>query len=371
MNVHLWNAYNPKKISVEIRQNLKDKLKEFIRNNLKKYAMKMNIQPTRLYEYFIWQKALIPLNVLMTLSKLAGISLIDMEKEIIQYKHLFVPNKNSVKKPNLPIKICPYFTSIISHLYFDGSVPKDGKGTYYNQKDRAIMQDFVDKVKFVFGDVQYSIVKDHRGILKCRVPRIIGEICKSVYGIDSFGTFDSRISNKIFRLPKEHKIAFILSAILDEGSITYDGDIQFGVSNKRLCADVQQLCSEIGLNPGAIKQKKNNEHYYFYIKDRERLLSFLNLFKIKYSLINIGFKEDRIRHFFKLKKFPGRNTKEAANGRRTKILQSLAEKEKTVNELCLELLIPPRSLRRHLSILVNKDNLSKKKRSIEYVYSLE
>lgn len=370
MKIHLWEAYNPQKISVDITQNLKDEIKELIKNNIYKTAHKIKIVPARLYDYFIYQKSPIPLKVLMELSKLFKISLVKIEQNIIMYKNMFTPIKNSIKNPKLPIEINSYFTSIISHLYFDGSMPKDGKGTYYNQKNEDIMNDFTKKIKEVFGEIHYSLREDHKGVLKCSIPRITGEICKFVYCVDSFGTFDSRISEFIFKLPKEHKIAFIISAILDEGSITYDGQIFFGVSNKLLCEDIKTLCGQVGLKTTKVNQKSDTHHYYFYIKSPDRLLKFVNYFNKKYPLISLRYKEERLRCYFKIKKHPGLRTKKGGDERKKRILNSLKKGEKSVNQLSRELLILPRSLRRHLIVLIKQEKILKNKLGKENYFFL-
>ena len=336
MKIHLWEAYNPNKISVEIEDKFKEEIRQKI-INFYKIANKLKITPARLYDYFIYKKSPVPLYSLIKLCKLFKINLIQMEKNIIMYKHLYVPNKNSVKNPNLPIKITPYFTSIISNLYFDGSVPKDGKGTYYNQKNEQIMGDFINKIKEVFGDVFYSIVKDHRGVLKCRIPRIIGEICKSIYDINSFGTFDSQLSKFILNLPQDHHMAFILTAILDEGSITYDGQIFFGINNQRLCKEIQILCNGLGLKTTNVKQKSDSNHYYFYIKSPKRLLEIVNKFNKKYPLISLRYKEERLRYYFKIRKHPGLRNKKGGDKRKKRILNSLKKGKKSVNQLSKEL----------------------------------
>jgi len=361
MKVHLWDAYNPNKISVDINKEFKTKLKHLIKNNIYKIANQIKIVPARLYEYFIYQTSPIPLDVLVNLSKLFKISLLKAEQNIILYKQMFVPNKNSIKNPKLPLETNPYLTSVVAHLYFDGSVPKDGKGTYYHQKNEEIMNDFINKIKKVFGNVEYTLRKDHRDVLKCRIPRIIGEICKSIYQIDSFDTFDSRLSEFIFKLSKEHKIAFILTAILDEGSITYDGQIFFGINNKELCKDIKKLCNKIELKTTPVKQKSDSNHYYIYIKSPKKLLGFMNLFDKKYPLISLRYKEKRLKYYFKIKKYPGLRNKKGGDERKKKILNSLKNERKSVNQLSEELLILPRSLRRHLNFLININKISKEK----------
>jgi len=370
MGPHLWEAYKPTKISVDIKSKLKNKIRKNVEKDLYNFASELNINPTRLYEYFIYQSSPIPLNILIKLSKFIKISLLEVEKNIILYKHMFVPMKNSVRNPKLPIKITPYLTAIISHLYFDGSLPKDGKGTYYNQKREEIMKDFLKKIKIVFGDVQYSLKRDHRGVLKCRIPRIVGEICKRVYEIDSFGCFDSRISKKIFSLNKEHKIAFVLTAILDEGSIAYDGTIMFGVSNKSLCEEVKILCNQIGLITNNLRNKRKSNFYYFHIKSKKKLYTIIKSFSKKYPFISLNYKEERLKKALEINKQKFYYTKDFANKRAHLILKELKKGEFSINYLASKYLIPPRTVRRYMYKLIKEKKIGRRKIGQEYYYKL-
>ncbi len=368
MKIHLWESYNPKKISVDINQDFKEELSKNIKNNVYGFAKKLNITPARLYDYFIYQNSPIPLIILINLCKLHNVSIIEMEKNITMYKQMSVPNKNAIRNPKLPIRSTPYFTSIIAHLFFDGSVPRDGKGTYYNQKNKLIMKDFINKAREVFGDIQYSIKKDHRMVLKCRFPRIVGEICKQVYEISSFGTFDARVSDKLFKLSKEHKIAFILTAILDEGSIAYDGTMMFGVNNPKLCNDVRRLCSEIGLKTNKIRNKKKSNYYYFHIKSINRFFNIANKFSKKYPLISLRHKEERLKKSLEIKKQKSYHTKEFADKRKELILLELKKFECSISYLANKFLFPPRSIRRYMYAWIKDNKISRKKVGSEYIY---
>jgi len=368
MDMHIWEIYNKNKISLEITQELREEIKSKINNNIYRISSEIKIHPSRLYDYFFYKTLPIPLKVLMDLFDMFDIPLSKMEKEITMYKQLHVPSKNSIIKPKLPLKSNPYLTSIVANLFFDGSVPKDGRGTYYNQKNPKIMNDFINKIKYVFGDVYYSIKTDHRGVLKCRMPRIVGEICKRIYDINSFGSFDSKLPKIIFNLDEEHKMSFVITAILDEGSISYDGNIMFGVSNKPMCEDVRNLCNILKLNPGNVKRKSDTNHYYFHIKSKDKLMGILEFMNKKYPLISLHYKEDRLRYYFKIKKNIVRHTQEFGNQRKYRIIQSISRKPKTVNHLAKELLIPPRSLRRHLINLQKQGKVKNIKKGNENVY---
>ena len=370
MKIHLWEAYNPRKISTNITEEFKNELKILIESKISKIAKRIKIHSTRLYEYFIYQKSPIPLNILIDLCKIFKIDLIKMEKEIIMYKHMYVPNKNSIQNPKLPLKTSPYFTSIIANLYFDGSVPKDGKGTYYNQKNEKIMNNFIEKIKSVFGDVQYSLKKDHRGVLKCSIPRIIGEICKQIYKIDSFGGNDSIISKKIYNLSKEHKTSFIITAILDEGSIAYDGTIMFGVNNKKLCEGVNTLCEQIDLRVNKIRKKKNSNFYYFHVLSLEKFLKLYEQINKKYPFISLGYKEKRLKESILIKKQKFEYTKKFADKRKFIILKELKKQKCSINYLSSKFLMPPRTIRRYMYKLIKEGKIKREKISNQYIYYL-
>lgn len=370
MKIHLWNCYNPSKISVNINKTTKDNIRDIVKTNPYQFADKLKIHPARVYDYFIYQSSPIPLDILLKLSKIIGFSSFEIEKNIILYKQMYVPNKNSVKNPKLPIELSPYLTSLVANLFFDGSVPEDGKGTYYNQKNEEIMNDFIKKIKEIFGEVSYSSRLDHRGVFKCRLPRLIGEICRHIYDVNSFGTFDSRIPKIIFNLNKNHKIAFILSGIIDEGSITYDGSVQFSISNMFMLEDFKKLCDELGLKTTSIKKRKNDNHYYIYIRSINLLNDFAEKFNKEYPLISMRYKQERLKKSLIIKKQKFLYTKDFADARRLVILSELKKKENTINFLSNKFLINPKTINRYFHELMRANVIGRKKKSSEYYYFL-
>jgi DNA-binding transcriptional ArsR family regulator len=369
MKINLWEAYNVEKVSVDISKELKNKIKKFVERDIKNNSRDLKINPARVYEYFIYQNSPITLNTLLKICDIMRISKKDMQENIVMYKQKLVPIKNSISKPKLPIEINPYLTSIVSNLYFDGSVPKDGKGTYYNQKREKIMEGFIKRLEFVFGKINYSLKRDHRGVLKLRVPRIIGEICKEIYGVEDFSSINAKYPKLLYSLSKDHKIAFLLSAILDEGSITYDGSTQFGVHNKELCGYVLDICKELNLKTTTLNKKQKKDYYYFYIKSKKEFLEIINYFEKKYPLFSLDYKKERLKKYFETLKKPGLRNKKGGDMRKEEIINSLSKKDMSVNELCKELLIPPRTLRRHLYVLFKNGKVNRKKVKNYYLYN--
>ena len=369
MLFHIWDFLNADfKISVDLKKEFKDKIKFKIENNIYNISKRVKISPIRIYEYFIYQKSAIPLDFLYKIIKLLSISLEETEKNIIMIKQLHVPSTNSIKNPKLPITITPYLTSLVANLFFDGSVPEDGKGTYYNQKNKEIMEDFIKKVKEIFGEVSYSLKLDHRGVLKCRIPRLIGELCRYIYKVKSFGTFDSRVPDLISNLNKEHKISFIITGILDEGSITYDGDIQFGVSNKDMILDFKNLCRSIGLETTEVRGNKSGEHYHLYIRSKDKFNKIYINFNKKNPLLSLRYKEERLKKSIEIKKQKFLYTKDFSDNRKMLLLTEIRNKESSVNLLSIKFLIPPKTVRRYMYQFMKEGKIIRKKSGNEYIY---
>jgi len=365
MPVHLQDFLNMPnaRISVQLKKEAKDKIKYKIKDRIGLLSKEFNITPARLYEYFLWQKSEIPLETLYLVASRFNLHK-DIEKDVIYYKQLHVPSKISIKNPKLPIEITPYFTSFIANLFFDGSVPEDGKGTYYNQKNEDIMDDFINKVKIIFGDTSYTIRKDHRGVLNCRLPRLIGEMSKYIYQVKDFGTFKARIPEQIFNLSIEHKQAFVLTGLIDEGSISFDGSIIFGVSNFEMLCDFRKLCQDIGLNTTEVKNKKNSNHYYIYIKSKEELLKIIELINSQYPLINLRFKEKRLIDAIKIAK----SVKPSDNLEKDILLE--LDKRCSVNYLSLKFIVNPRTIRYNLYKLIKKNKVRRERIGNEFIYFL-
>ena len=370
MDIHIWDLLGMKRadIAVNIKDNLKDEIANKITGDIYAIAKGLKLSPARLYEYFIWKKSEVPLSIVFELSRIFRIPNKIIEDNIISYKQLHVPSKNAVKNPNLPIKVSPYFTSIVANLFFDGSVPEDGKGTYYNQKNKEIMGDFINKVIYVFGDVNYSLVTDHRGVLKCRIPRIIGEICRQVYNVKSFGTFNSRVPKRVFKLDEEHKIAFVLTGIIDEGSIAYDGSVIFGVSNRNMIYDFKRLCEHIGLKTGKVKYRNKSGHYYIYIKSIKKLHQIVKSFNEKYPLINLRHKRQRLIKSLQIRNQKSYHTHDFAEKRKLLVLEELRKSRCSINYLADKLLICPRTLRRYMGTFIKIRKVSRIKCKNEFIY---
>ncbi len=371
MFYHIWELVDNSKVKicVNLEASLKEKIALQVKGKIEKIATQLNINKARLYEYFIHKSSFIPLNVLLNLCKLLKLSEFDIEKKVIAYRQHH--SNVIIKSPKLPLKITPLTTFLTSHIYFDGSLPKDGRGTYYNNKSKAIMKDFTDSLNNAFGDVHHIISLDHKGVLKCGMPRIIGEILKFIYKVRSFACKESEISNFILSLPYEHKLAFVIGALVDEGSVAYDGSVIFGVANYKLASQTNKLCRGVGIKTSQVKRKKNSDFYYFYVKNIKTLRKKASYIQRRFKPISLEYKMKRLEKALIIREQKFKYTPDFAEARRKKILDALKYKSTTANNLAISLLISPRSIRRHLQYFIIGGKVVKEKVSNEYLYSLK
>jgi len=379
---HLWEFY-PNAIydfQVKLSGSFKKKLienscknkAEFIRrvNNSKYASAGGNASYSRWFNWFRYNDVNIPLWASMAMTELAGISLDELEKEIIFYKQKLTPNRVCVTDPILPIEFTPEFVSLASHFCFDGSLPKDGKGAYYSQKNDTQVELFIGKIQLCFGKTYYKKRRGKKRIWSIRYPRFIGETCKNVCEFSTFDSITAKIPAKIFDLGKKFRLAFLISAIVDEGGIGTEY-IQLLLKNKVLIEGLHKICLELGYSCSIIRNKKNKEGvYYFYLKSVSSLYKDVCELSETNPLISFGFKTKDIEFILENQSFPvGKSTLVNAKKRKIRILGKLI-KPKSVKELALELKINARSMRRLLLKLTNQGRIYRIKKGHSYLYAL-
>jgi len=362
---HIWELVPraPYRIRVELSDDFLEKLASSLSSNRSKvirelnktkYANNVKANRSRWSNWFIHKDVSMPLWAAMGLTDLANLSLEEMERCIVLYKHK-TPRRVCIKTPKLPLNFSPTFVSFAAHFCFDGSLPRDGKGTYYSQKNQMQINNFIAKANYCFGEVYVTISLDGKGIPKIRMPRLVGDICKHVCGFESYGTYDASIPTNLLNLPKEYLLGILVSAIVDEGGVLTEY-IQLQLNNKLLVAQLKQICDLLEYSCSQIKERKTwsgNLAYYFYLKSIKTLHSDLEALEIKHSLLSLTFKKPSIQYILKTYNFPrGKSTPLAAAQKRKSILESL-NKVKTLRELSLRLEIPARTLRRHLKHLTD------------------
>ena len=382
--IHIWdcliNAHSvlqinlthefKRKILINLPSN-KNKSINLLNNTSYAKKLKIRVNYARWYDWFKYNNLYMPLWAAMGFCELTNLSLEEMEKSIIDYKQKTL-NRISIKNPILPLSLNPTFVSFSSHFCFDGSLPKDGKGSFYSQKNEKQIDNFIEKATNCFGDVPISITKDGKGIPKIRLPRIIGEVCKHLCNFKSFGTYETNIPNSLMLSSKEFKLAILISAIVDEGHLQ-DKYIQFQLSNKRLTEDIKDICLSLGYECSKVNQKKRidtirADSYYFYMKDITKFYQDYISLKKEHPLISLTFKEDTLNFFMNSINYPkGKPTVNSADSRKEKILL-LLNIPKTSYKISEETLINPRSIRRLLATLLKENKLKRIKKGHLYYY---
>lgn len=379
---HIWDCVPqaPKKVQVNFTDDFLDELRKKLPSNRRKTIREINKSEianlsgekanyARWYDWFKYKKVNFPLWAALALAELAGISKERMESKINFYKQKFTPNRVGVKNPILPVRINKELVRFAGHLYFDGSLPKDGHGTEYSQKNKKQREKILKLVKDCFGNVKHTESKDSKEIPRLKFPRIIGEICKQVLSIESFNTYDSSVPSFI-KNDKEYALPFLNSAIIDEGGVM-DSVIQVQLTNKCLVSDLKEICDLLDYRCSGVKKIEENppraDRYYFYIRSIEKMRE-----DFKENNLDFSFKGDKVSSIMRYKKFEkGENTKKEAERRRKNIILTL-KKEAPLNstEIAEKIKVRPKSVRRHLLYLVRKNKIKRERRGKFYYYYL-
>lgn len=377
---HLWellpNALY--KISINLNKDFKQEMSSKLPSNKAKAIRKLNstnyagqrgvqASPSRWFNWFEYNDVNMPLWAAMGLSKLAEIPLTEMEKNVTLYKQKRVPNSCGIRNPILPIRISPEFFSFSSHFCFDGSLPQDGKGAFYSQKNQEQINNFLEKAEYCFGDVPVNRSKDGKNIPNIRLPRLIGDSCKYICGFESFGTFDSRLPQNLQSISRESKLAILVSAIVDEGHFQ-DRYMQLQLSNKDLINDLRDICIELDYPCSPLCEKSQKGMFYFYITSVDKFHEDYLELRNKHPLISLTFKSEQLEFCVESKNFPnGEHTAKCAEERKSAIME-LLKNSMTSKEVSQRTKIKPRSVRRHLLQLYKDNKINRKKEGRQYYY---
>ena len=364
LRVYLSDRFK-KKLLNKFPKNKTDLIKQ-LNNHPYSKKSKFKVSQARFFNWFKYNDLSIPLWVAMIFCEIAEIPLEEMEKEIVSYKQKTV-DRVCIKKPNLPIEFDPVFVSFSSHFCFDGSLPKDGKGAYYSQKNQEQINNFVQKAKYCFGDLSVYITKDKKDVAKIRLPRFIGEICQYLCKFNSFGTFDCQIPHFLLELDKDYKLAILISAIIDEGTVMTEY-IQLNLGNRGLVKDLHKICNNLDYECSDVN--KATRSYYFYIKSIKKFYEDYKDINNRHNLISLTFKEQAIKDILTFNQFPNSKSTIEDSEINMKKLINLLKIPKTSKELALQLSIKPRTIRRYVLRLLKERRIKRERKGQQFYYSL-
>ncbi|MBI2545602.1 hypothetical protein HYV81_00280 [Candidatus Woesearchaeota archaeon] len=183
----------------------------------------------------------IPLWVIIKLQETSPYSIEDFERNIIAYKG---PSTSAViDNPCLPLLEDERLLRAVAHLLGDGFVG-GGFGSKLPQgKQHSEFRNFAPELLdsfhrdlSVFGNVPVTKNYQHGSLV---IPNSIGYILCHLYRI-KFDTFNSRVPEVFFNLPKE-LVAQFLRAFADDEAHVFDSSIEYYSCNKDLLQDVLSL----------------------------------------------------------------------------------------------------------------------------------
>lgn len=190
-------------------------------------------------------------------SKVLGYDLLEVEKNIRAYR---ASNTSYIFYKKLPLKVTPELTSILAHMIGDGSDRRTrGGAADYTQFSIEGRENFYHKMVNVFGKFNRSPlnIKGKR----VAVPSTVSILLKEFYSIKSFGN-DCKIPQKFFSLPKDHQLSFLVSLLVDEGTI-YDF-VNLRMNNKDIVESWRKIAILLGYKCSSVHKTLNKNGSYCY-----------------------------------------------------------------------------------------------------------
>ncbi|MFH1229289.1 MAG: winged helix-turn-helix domain-containing protein [Candidatus Aenigmatarchaeota archaeon] len=290
------------------------------------------------------------LGVIVKLCELSGISLEELEKNIIQYRTS--GGRVTITNPKLPIEINPIFDMLIIHLMADGCCIKfKNKSTiyyFYRQYNEFFRNIFIKKAEAVFGNLLYqrNYFDKTKGVY---LPEVITLVLLNQYNLtpDDFLTEKARLPTSFFSKEDEFLLSYFLAFIIDEGNIDSSG-ICIRLKNRGLILDIQEVVKRMGYESAVSRDK---EMWVLYLRVDATRAIYRRYIKLKevYGEISLGGKEEKLRFII------DRESKELKNQGegmvKNKIVDLLKGGDKSIKELSFSLSITRQGIRYHINEL--------------------
>ncbi len=245
--------------------------------------------------------------------------------------------------PKLPIEESPELFSIITHFVCDGCISSERVPMYINSNE-DLLENFVDLVKKVFGDVPISKRKMRDKTKNYVLPRTISDIILRLYNIP-FDSKNSRLPKKIFELPDKFGCSVIRSVVDDEGCVKDDGII-ISMKNKKLVSQIRNLVKKtLGEDSVGKLGSRKGELWSFRIRS-----NCMSDFSEKIKLIH-PLKRKDVEYHVRKQKFREIGKGEFIWETKLQILKILKNKESDVKNLSYKLLINTSNIGVHLNKL--------------------
>ena len=206
-----------------------------------------------------------------------------------------------ITNPNFPIEVSPEFTSIFFHFLGDGHIGGHNDTSTYRQMNKEGLNQFLEKLFFVFGKFNFSQHTFDSG--KVLIPLPITQIVMSYFGLTSSGCLNTYIPQKVFDLPREHKVVGLAAFILDECHVR-DRCIEVYSHNSHLLHGIYTLVEQLGYGHSEIKGRElktsKTRQYRFWLNKRGSQEFAQDLSKLleEHPLCSLGRKQALLEEYY-------------------------------------------------------------------------
>lgn len=267
-------------------------------------------------------------------------SMENIEKHVTMYR---MQAGNPIKNPKFPIKEGPEIVRLLFHLLGDGYSGNKGDNANYRNTCKELLNEFKNDLK-IFGDVPIYEQK-----FSIKFPRVFAEIIENYYDVNS-RTFASRISDKIFQIPKKY-LYLGIGAFADDEGTAYSSSIRLSSANYELLRGIKEIIDFLHLNPNEVRSQKSE-------KAKSGKMYYLEIKNIELYNKHIGFTHPKKMEILKFN-IKRRKVHKAGyyqkNITNKKILELLKSKPMTIEQLSYTLNISRPSVDYHLRKL--KDHI--------------
>lgn len=303
MKVDLWDLPE-KNVYVKIKDDVRFEFFYTIKRKYggaKKLSKLLSVKLDKSY-IFNWKNAIrfCPLWVLKKL-----LSLLD-EKEREKFMRLISLNIEKIKSRSkghslsdikFPIRLSGNLARIAGHLVGDGGIAAFGEEryrVYYTNKRVELVDEFINDVKKVFGNVNIRKYIDKRyKTIKIKLPRIIGIILAQFFGLQCREL--KHVPKCILHSKRLHKALFLQALFDDDGSIHKEGrKICIQMPLRNILEDVKKmLLTDFNITTNKIRkiEKVNRKPLYeLCITSHDNFIKFYRQIKLNHPIKKMNLK---------------------------------------------------------------------------------
>jgi hypothetical protein len=217
----------------------------------------------------------------------------EIERNILSYSCW--GKSNPVINPHLPLSLTPELISIIFHFMGDGHISTGSASSSYRQRNKIGLDNFLLKLKNVFGKFTYSRSEYKDGRLN--VPKVITNFYIHYFTLPNTDTFQAYVPDNIKSLDKEFLLAGLLAFIVDEGHVWEV--ITVYSKNKRLLRDIREIAVKCGYLCHPIREKRASNKldcYRFSISSKSYSKLYIDMIQLcsRFSTCSLAQKNEKL-----------------------------------------------------------------------------